>query len=180
MSDINLVEIPIYIINFLVTFVLLYLLLYKPVSKFLAARKERIANSLEDAQTTRQAAESVLEDAKSELAATGEKSRQLTHEAIENAALDAERILDNAQDEASAIVSRAREQMKTERQAALERAYTELVSLAGELAARILVREISLEDNQKVIDAFFEEKTSQGKLESLPRAGTQNAEEQKS
>ena len=179
MENINFVEIPIYIINFLVTFVLLYLLLYKPVSKFLGERKERISHSLKDAEATREAAESVLQEAKAELAATGEKARQLTHEAIENAALDAERILDNAQDEASAIISRVREQMKAEKLAAMERAYTELVSLAVELASHILAREVSLADNQKVVDRFFEEKANHGKLNSIPRTNTASEQEKK-
>ena len=159
MADINLIEILIYSLNFLVTFVLLYLLLYKPVSKFLSDRKERISNSLKEAEKTKKEAEAILQEAKTELESTGERARQLSHEAIENAALDAEHILDNAQEEASAMIVRAREQMKFERQAALERAYTELVSLAGELASRIVSREVTIEDNRAIVDNFFNEKT---------------------
>ena len=166
MTDINLVEIPIYIINFLVTFVLLYLLLYKPVSKFMGERRERIANSLEETEASKVRAEEFLQEANAELASTGEKARQLSHEAIEKAALEAETILDNAQEEATAMIARAREQMDVERQAAMERAYTELVSLAGELASRILSREVSIDDNRKIVDDFFNEKTNPDKSDA--------------
>ena len=167
MADINWVEIPIYIINFLVTFTLLYILLYKPVSKFLSDRKERIANSLLEAEGTKKEAEAILQEAKAELASSGEKARKLSHEAIETAALDAEHILDNAQDEASAMILRAREQMKAERQAALERAYTELVTLAGELASRIVSREVTIDDNRAIVDSFFSEKAKKGEHDEI-------------
>ena len=157
MESINVIEILIYVINFMVTFALLYLLLYKPVSKFLAARQERIVNSLKEAEATQNQAQTIFEEAKAELASTAEKARQLSHEAIDNAARDAEHILDDAEDEASKMVQRAREQMKTERQAALERAFTELVSLAKEVSSRILSREVSIEDNRKIVEDFFEE-----------------------
>lgn len=157
MGDINLVDILIYIINFLITFFLLYLLLYKPVSRFLGERRERTVNSLREAEETRKEAELVLQEAKAELAGTGEKSRQLAHETIENAALAAEKIIDNAQEEASAMIVRAREQMEAERQVALERAFTDLVSFAGSLASRVLAREVSIEDNWAIVDHFFKE-----------------------
>lgn len=157
MEDINLVDMLIYMINFLVTFLLLYLLLYKPVSRFLAERRERTVNSLKEAEETRKEAERILQEAKAELASTGEKSRQLSHETIENAALAAEKIMDNAQEEASAMIVRAREQMEMERQVALERAFTDLVSFAGSLASRIIAREVSIEDNWAIVDHFFKE-----------------------
>ena len=157
MGDINLVDILIYIINFLVTFLLLYLLLYKPVSRFLGERRERTVNSLKEAEETRKEAELILQEAKAELASTGEKSRQLSHETIENAALAAEKIIDNAEEEASAMIVRAREQMEAERQVALERAFTDLVSFAGSLASRVLAREVSIEDNWAIVDHFFKE-----------------------
>lgn len=157
MEDINLVEILIYFINFLVTFLLLYLLLYKPVSRFLGERRERTVNSLKEAEETRKEAELILQEAKAELASTGEKSRQLSHETIENAALAAEKIIDNAEEEAAAMTARAREQMEAERQVALERAFTDLVSFAGGLASSVLAREVSIEDNRAIVDHFFKE-----------------------
>ena len=157
MENINVREIPIYMMNFLVTFALLYLLLYKPVSKFLAARKERIVKSLQEAEATRNEAQGIFEEAKAELAGTAEKARQLSHKAIENAARDADSILDDAQEEAEKIVERAHEQMKAERQAALERAYTELISLSKELSSRVISREVSLEDNREIVECFFRE-----------------------
>ena len=157
MENINVIEILIYIINFLITFALLYLLLYKPVSKFLSARKERIVRSLQEAETTQSKAQAIFQEAKTELAGTAEKARQLSHKAIENAARDAENILDDAQEEAAMIVRRAHEQMKAERQAALERAYTELISLAKEMSSRVILREVSIEDNREIVESFFRE-----------------------
>ena len=155
MDGLNPLDILIHIINFIVTFVLLYLLLYKPISKFMHKRRERVGQTLAEAAATRAEADEYLAEAKAELAATGEKARQLSHEAIENAAIDAERIVDNAQDEAKAILQKARAQEQQEKQAAIEHAHTEVVSLAGDIAAHILSREVTLEDNQEIVERFF-------------------------
>ena len=174
MGDINLVDILIYIINFCVTLTLLYLLLYKPVSKALSDRKERIATALLEAETMRSEAGIVLQEAKAELAGTHEKARQISHEAIDRAMLDAENILSNAQEKASQTVVHARKQMEAERQAALERAYSELVSFAGGLASRILSREITIEDNREIADHFFSEMA----LSQTVHAGAQTEKEE--
>lgn len=155
MEGLNPLDILIHIINFIVTFVLLYLLLYKPVSKFMHKRRESVEQALADAAATRAEADAYLAEAKAELAATGEKARRLSHEAIENAALDAERIVDTAQDEADALLQKAREQMRQEKQAAIERAHTEVVGLASDIAARILSREVTLKDNREIAERFF-------------------------
>ena len=171
MESINFIEIFINIINFMVTFVLLYLLLYKPVSKFLAARRERIANSLKEAEDLQNQAQTIFQQAQDELAGTAEKARQLSHEAIENAARDAEHILDDAEDEAAKMLQRSRERMQAERQAALERAFTELVSMAKEVSSRILSREVNIEDNRKIMEDFFleaKEKYGHDKAEPEP------------
>lgn len=155
MEGLNPLDILIHIINFIVTFVLLYLLLYKPVSKFMHKRRESVEQALADAAATRAEADAYLAEAKAKLAATGEKARRLSHEAIENAALDAERIVDTAQDEADALLQKAREQMRQEKQAAIERAHTEVVGLASDIAARILSREVTLKDNREIAERFF-------------------------
>ena len=155
MEGLTPLDILIHIINFIVTFVLLYLLLYKPLSRFMHKRKDGVARTLEEAEATRTEADAYLAQAKAELAATGEKARQLSHEAIENAALDAERILDSAQDEADAILQKARAQVQQEKQAAIERAHTEVVGLAGEIASHILSHSVTLEDNREIAERFF-------------------------
>ena len=176
MGDINLVDIPIYIINFCVTLTLLYILLYKPISKFLSDRKERIENSLKDAETVQKEAENILQEAKNELAIAYEKGRQLSHEAIDNAMQDAENIIDNAQEKADETILRAREQMEAERQASLERSFTDIVSFAGGLASRILVREVTIEDNREIVDRFFSEKSEENKESQANNATAQKEE----
>ena len=178
MGDINLVDIPIYIINFCVTLTLLYILLYKPLSKFLSERKERIENSLSNAETVQKEAEGILQEAKNELAIAYEKGRQLSHEAIDNAMQDAENIIDNAQEKADETILRAREQMEAERQASLERSFTDIVSFAGGLASRILVREVTIEDNREIVDRFFSEKAEENKEKQASPSNNLTAEKE--
>jgi len=166
MGDINPIDILIYILNFCITLTILYILLYKPVSKFMEDRKDRIAKALKEAEQMQQEAKDALQEAKDELAGTREKNRQLSHEAIDNAMQDAENILDNAQEQASETITKAREQIEAERQASLERSYTEIVSFTGILTSRILAREVTIEDNREIVERFFGEKIEQEKSAS--------------
>ena len=177
MGELNFIEILIYLINFAVTFVLLYILLYNPVSKFMGERRERIENSLSQAEAAAAEAEELLSQARDELAVTSEKAKLLTHEAVDNAAAEAETILDNAHEKAAEIITRGHSRMLAERHAHAERAYTELVLLAGGLASRILTREISIEDNREIADRFFEEAKQQ--IRDREEAGAENAAAEK-
>ncbi|MFV0528362.1 MAG: ATP synthase F0 subunit B [Lachnospiraceae bacterium] len=157
MENANLIDIIIYFINFLVTFLILYLLLYKPVSKFLHNRKERILISIQEAEERNKEADLLLAEAQSEVARASETALKISHETIEHAAVSAEKIIDDAEDKAAAILASAREKMDMERQIAQERALTDIVAFSGDLTSRILEREVTLEDNQAIIERFFAE-----------------------
>lgn len=169
MGDLHPVDILIYIVNFFVTFLLLYLLLYKPVSVFMNNRRKRVEESIAEAETKCIEAEALHKEAKASLENAADEARKRTHEMIENAALDAERVRDNAEDEASALIAHAKEQINIARQSALESAYVEYISLAGDMVSRILTREVSIADNRKIADIFFEE--DKARRDAVPETG---------
>jgi len=158
MSDmIDLTVIPYYLLNLGVLFVLLRLLLYKPISKFLAARRERIATQLSDAEKTRVDALQLLESAQIQLKQNRYQADQVLADARVQAQAYAAEILADAKQQAAVLLAKAREQTVREAQEANDQLQAQVVDLAADLAGRILAREVRAEDHIALVDAFFDE-----------------------
>lgn len=153
--DIKVSDIFIYIINIVVLYLLLRIILYKPVSRFLSDRSKRIADQLEhagavekEAMERKAAYEQRLLGAQSEAKAIGEESAKRAAEA-------AEALLADTRKQAEQILEAARDRIARERQEALESLQPQIADMALALAAEILRREVSAEDNRQLIDSFF-------------------------
>lgn len=145
-----------HIINFIVIFVVVRTLLYKPVLEFLQKRQARVKAELDNSKKNNLEAEQYrieyqkkLEDAKEEAAAMAKASENRASEAYDE-------IIKQAHEEASEIIAQAKMQAKAERDASIEKLRNEFSQLSVQLASKILQREVSMKDNQGIIDEFFE------------------------
>ena len=155
MEGLNPLDIVIHIINIVVIFLLLRLLIYKPVRKFMANREEKISKQLEDAQAARQEAEQMQVQCSAQLNDAKEQASQVVRNGEEQAAKAADAILEDARKEASAILENARKQAEEDRRRTLASMQEEIANLAAEMAERILRREVRLEDNRTIVEDFF-------------------------
>ena len=133
------------IINIIILFVIVRGLAYKPVKKFLDARKERVAKELSDAAAAKQTAE---EEALKYKELT-EKSKAEGTEIIN----EAER---TAKQSAAEITEKARENAKREREAQVASMKDEIAELAFDISRQVLSREVTDGDNMRIADSFFE------------------------
>ncbi len=108
---INLPMIIAQIVNFTILLVVLRMVLYKPVLKMLDERKQKIAEGLNAAEIARAEAASAQANIQAQL---------------DTARKDGQEIVANAQTIATRIQADAREQTAKDREAALERARTEI------------------------------------------------------
>lgn len=155
--QINPLDIAIHLINIVVLYALLRLLLYKPVSKFMAGRTARIEKQLADAaQAQADAAQkkdsydALLHNADSE---AQKKLLESNRQANEQAA----GILATAKDHAEELMQEARSKAAEERHASIRALEGQITDMAITLAGQILQREVNEEDNHKVIESFFEQ-----------------------
>ncbi len=155
MEGLNPLDIVIHIINIVVLFLLLRLLIYKPVRKFMSNREEKISKQLEEAQTARQEAEQLQVQCSAQLNDAKEQASQVVRNGEEQAAKAADTILENARKEANSILENARKQAEEDRQRTIASMQDEITNLAMEMAGRILRREVRLEDNRAVAEDFF-------------------------
>jgi F-type H+-transporting ATPase subunit b len=151
-------DILIHIINILVLFLLLRVILFKPVSLFLLTRSERIANELKDAETKKAEALELKAEYKRHIDTYEVEGREIIRDSQVKASQDAAEIVKDARNQAELLLADAHEKISNEKAQALAQARTEVGLLATEIAARILKREVSVGDNQAVAEEFFREK----------------------
>jgi F-type H+-transporting ATPase subunit b len=140
------------LITFLVLLTLLAKFAWGPLLRALENRQDLIRKSLDDAQR-----------AKEELERLNQESAQILRGArveaegvISRGRADAERLREEmrqkAKAEAEAIVRGAERQIQLETERALQQIRQEAVELSVQIAAKIIQRQLTKEDNERLID----------------------------
>lgn len=158
MEDLTASDILIHIINILVLFMLLRIILFVPVSRFLSLRAERIANDLKEAETKKAEALQLKAEYQQHIETYEEEGRGIIRESQVKASQEATTIVKEARSDAEKLLTEAHDRIASEKAQAIAEARTEVGLLATEIAARILKREVSVSDNKSVAEDFFREK----------------------
>jgi F-type H+-transporting ATPase subunit b len=153
--DIHPLDIVISVINIAILFLLLRLILWKHVIKFLNERAKRVNNEMEQAKKAHLDADALHEQYALKIARIEDESKALLKKSQQKADEEAEKILKETRNRVNDMMADAREHIETEKEQALEEAHFEVAQLATNMAARILDREVSEKDNENVIADFF-------------------------
>ena len=153
--DLHPEDVIISIINVVVLFVLLRLILWKPVNSYLAERSARIKKQFDDAEDKEQQAEALLSQYDEKIGKLKKRDNEMLLESKERASKEADLILEKAQNSAAMMIRDAENRITMEKNQALEEAHKEVTKLATDMAARILHREVSAMDNENVVEDFF-------------------------
>ena len=151
-----LADLVINIINIVILFLVARALLYKPVKRFLEQRKEAVEKTQRDAELKLSEAEKEKERYARLTAKNAEYSEKKRAEAEAHAREQAQKILDEANEKAKQITERSREEAEKERRQMLDDARESIGALAVDISQKILEREVSDEDNRRIIDGFFD------------------------
>ena len=145
------------LVNFAALLYLMRRFLYKPALDYLDRRREMIASRMEAARKAQEEAEKLVAQREEALKQAFEQAQRT----VEEARAQAEEIITAAKDqakvEAARIIEAARRETEKERaemEKELRRAYAELAVLG---AARVLNREVKLEDHRKLLDELLAE-----------------------
>lgn len=145
------------IINILVLFFLTKALLYKPVKKFLTARRERMEAERQAAAQAQSEAAQRISEYDALLQGAKETQAQMLREAEAEAQAKAREILANAEAQAGEIRKKGEADAQREKAAVLAGARDEVAGLAVDISARILGRELTDADDLSIAKRFFEE-----------------------
>jgi F-type H+-transporting ATPase subunit b len=140
------------IITFLVLLALLAKFAWRPLLAALESRQNAIRKSLDDAQQARQE----LERLNKESVQIMNRARVEADQLIVRSRADADRLREDmrqkARAEADTIVKGAERQIQLETARALQQIRTEAVDLSVMIASKLLQRNLSKEDNERLIE----------------------------
>lgn len=145
----------------LAIFVLVILVLGKfawgPMLRGLQQREEFIRRSLAEAKQDREAAEARLAEYEMKLAQASGEANQIVDEGRRQGEELRARMEDKARQESEKMVERARREIELAKQAAIKDLYATSADLATEIASRILRRELSAGDHERLISESIDE-----------------------
>ena len=145
------------LVAFLVFFGLLYLVLYKPMTRMLDSRSSRIRESLEAADRARQEAASSAEQVERELGDARNQGQALIAEARTAASQFRQQEDARTRAEMEAMLERARAEIGRERDAAVEQVRRQFADLAITAAERVVERSLDKDAHAQLIDKVLEE-----------------------
>ena len=167
MLGIDIVQILLHMLNFVILAGGLWLLLYKPVMKFLSERRAhfedleaRSAAAKEESDRLQEAYATRIHDAEVEIAALKQKAER-------EGAAAAKAYIDAAHEKATAIVSAAEQAAETRRAQILDSAQTEI----GELVLEATQKLLSGTADPERTGALYEEFLRRAEASAAERAG---------
>jgi F-type H+-transporting ATPase subunit b len=136
---------------FVIVLIVLGKFAWGPVLALLQQREEFIHRSLSDAKRDREEAEARLKDYAAKLQSAQREAVAILEEARRDAERLREELRGRAKTEADTLIRNAERQVQLETTRALQQIRQEAVDLSVAIASRLLQRNISKEDNERLI-----------------------------
>ena len=153
--NIDFMQILLHMLNFVILAGALSLLAYKPVSKFLAARREKIAGDIAKNEEDAAELEKKREEYDRLLAEAHKEADELRANAEKEAAKVAAATIDAAKEKAAGIIAAAEKEAEDRKKHILSSAQTEIGELVVSAAEKLLSESASEERTAELYDAFI-------------------------
>jgi len=142
--------------NTVALFLVLKKYLWKPVLNMIEARQKEIDTLYADAGQAREQAQLLENEYRQKLDAAAETGDKLVMEATARAHSRSEEIVAKANAEADAIRAKASADIAQEKKKALNDAKDEISVLALDIAAKVVGRELTADDKNRLVDSFID------------------------
>ncbi len=140
------------ILTFLVLMALLARFAWRPLLEALERRASAIRQSLDDVRTAKEELERVHVESARILGESRAKADEILNATRADANRFREEMKEKARAEAGALVKAAERQIQHETARALQQIRQEAVNLSVDIASKLLQRNVSAADNQRLID----------------------------
>ena len=140
-----------------VMIVLVIILAYKPVHKFLAARKEYLNNQVKETARLNEESKKYNEESKLQINEAKNQANMIVKEAVDKANERSTEIISEAQKEAADIKEKSLEEIAKAKEQAMSDLSDQIVDVALSASSKILEREVNEEDNKKIVDSFVKD-----------------------
>ena len=140
------------LVVFLAAFIFLYFKVWPKILQGLDDRQNKIRQEIANAEKAREKANAALAEYEKELASARQEANELIAQARADAKAVAKDLRDRNEADLVEMKQRASRDLESAKRAAITELHAEAASLAADIAARILQREISAEDQQRLVD----------------------------
>jgi F-type H+-transporting ATPase subunit b len=145
------------IITFLVLLVVFNKLAWQPLKGVLKTREELIRKSLDDAHQAKQELQRLHAESQKILTDARVQAEKILSETRSDANRLRDELKQKAQSEASGVLKNAQRQIEMETARALQQIRAEAVDLSVALASKLLERNLTREDNERLIEETFKQ-----------------------
>lgn len=150
--EINFIDIIQHILLLLILVFFLKYLVYNPVLKFINKRKETVEATVKETEKLSAEAREIKENSDKIVDEARKKAEFINFEATKEAEAKSKEILAEAKKKSDALIERSKKEMENQRAKMEAEVKAEVGSLAIDIASKVLEREVSAADNEKVID----------------------------
>jgi F-type H+-transporting ATPase subunit b len=145
------------ILTFLILVGLLAKFAWRPLLEALDDRQQSIRKALDDARKAKQELEGIHAESAKLLAQARTEAADIVSRSRSDADRFREEMKDKARTEANSMLRNAERQIELETTRALQQIRQEAVDLSVGIASKILQRNVSREDNERLIDETFKQ-----------------------
>ena len=145
------------IITFLVLCSILAKFAWKPLLQALENRENDIRSSIEDAQKARSELEHLNEKSEKIIAEARSEAQEIRSEAKTSAEKIKVDIRSQAEEDGKKLIDEAHAQIQVEKDKAISEIRQEVVALTMSVAERVIGKNLSMEDNQKLIESSIQD-----------------------
>jgi F-type H+-transporting ATPase subunit b len=149
-----------FIINFaamIVLFIAVYFLAYKPVKKYVNARKDYVEHNLRDSEQAKAMNEAKAAEGDQIIADAKAQANAIVTKAKADATSSSEAIVAEAEKEAQTRQKAADEAIKQAEEKSRREIHDAIVNVALDASKQVLGREVNSEDNAKLVSDFADE-----------------------
>jgi F-type H+-transporting ATPase subunit b len=158
---------------FILLFLILTKLAWKPMLEGLQKREANIHGALEEAQKARADAQRLRAELRKEMDHAGEKVREILDEARRDAQHTTDEMVAKARGEIQTERDRLRREIDTARDQALQQLWTQSAQLATLVSAKAIRRQLAEDDHRRLVDEALAELRDAGTRRQREMAGVQ-------
>lgn len=145
------------LLNFLAVFFVGKKFLWGPVMKIITDRQKEIDDMYAEADSARTSAKALEEEYQAKLSVAAQTSEKMVRDAVARGQAREEEILRHANQRAEAMLEKASADIQQEKKKALNDAKDEISDLALAIAAKVVDRELTAADHDRLVDQFIDD-----------------------
>ena len=149
-----------FVINFVILLALLGIFLYKPVLKMVDERSNRIKESMEQAEATREEYARAREEVQKQINRAREEGQALIAQATQIGERVREEAGEKAVQEAQALVDKTRVELERERDKAIDDLRREFADISIMAAEKVIKERLDKEKHRRLIEQTLDESTT--------------------